>query len=528
MFSEYVGLTSLGKKKVDCWSDRNDKRPNEVSRGSGKKFWFDCDVCPHEFYSVLYSIKIGSWCPYCSGHTICKKKACNLCFNKSFASYDELTPNNTKKVDCWSDRNEKKPHDLSISNSKKIYFDCDNCPHEFCSTLNHISKGKWCPYCSHNPKRCEAEDCDFCFNKSFASYDGVTSSGKKKVNCWSDRNEKKPREISLRNHKKCYFDCDKCSHTFNTALHCITREIWCPYCAKKKRCMKEDCVLCFNNSFASYTGLTPLGKKKVDCWSNKNEKKPHDIAIGCGTKFYFDCDKCSHEFIKCINDINGNQGWCPYCSSPCKKLCSEENCDFCFNNSFASYNELSSLKKKKVDCWSDKNEKNPRDVAKCSSKKFHFDCDACSHDFYSTVANITWGNWCPHCKSSKGEKKITEYIQSLGYPDMYQKTFEQCRDKNCLRFDNMIDDCNILIEFDGRQHFESIEFFGGKTGYVKRRMHDVMKNKFCLENNYLLLRIAHTEIDYIEQLIDRAIYMHREGNTGIIFSNPSLYKRAYL
>jgi very-short-patch-repair endonuclease len=111
---------------------------------------------------------------------------------------------------------------------------------------------------------------------------------------------------------------------------------------------------------------------------------------------------------------------------------------------------------------------------------------------------------------------------------MSQKKFELCRDKHCLPFDNMIEDCNTLIEFDGGQHFESIEFFGGKTAYTKRRMHDVMKNKFCLENNYLLLRIAHTEIDYIEQLIDRAIYMHSEDKTGIIFSNPSLYKGAYL
>ena len=42
---------------------------------------------------------------------------------------------------------------------------------------------------------------------------------------------------------------------------------WCPYCAvpSKKTCNKEDCLTCFNKSFANFKGLTPSGKKKVDC-----------------------------------------------------------------------------------------------------------------------------------------------------------------------------------------------------------------------------------------------------------------------
>ena len=182
MFSEYAELTSSGKKKVDCWSDKNEKRPHEVSISNGKKFWFNCDVCPHEFHTVLASISIGRWCPYCANNNKkrCIGEDCDFCFNNSFASYDGLTSNGKKKVNCWSDKNEKRPHEVSISNGNKYYFDCDTCPHEFYSSLGHINNGSWCPYCSHNPKRCLDDDCEFCFNNSFASYDGVTSLGKKK------------------------------------------------------------------------------------------------------------------------------------------------------------------------------------------------------------------------------------------------------------------------------------------------------------------------------------------------------------
>ena len=76
---------------------------------------------------------------------------------------------------------------------KYKWFDCDKCPHEFESAIKHITSGSWCPYCSVPVKKmCDKEDCIHCFNNSFASYDKKTLSGKKKVDCWSDKNELKP------------------------------------------------------------------------------------------------------------------------------------------------------------------------------------------------------------------------------------------------------------------------------------------------------------------------------------------------
>jgi len=132
-----------------------------------------------------------------------------------------------------------------------------------------------------------------------------------KVECWSDRNEKRPYEVARCSNKKFYFDCDACPHEFYCSLNKISSGNWCPYCSNKKRCMEENCYLCFNNSFSSYDGLTSLGKMKVDCWSNINEKRPRDIAISSGKKFYFDCDVCSHEFTTGLNTIIAGS-WCSY------------------------------------------------------------------------------------------------------------------------------------------------------------------------------------------------------------------------
>ena len=83
------------------------------------------------------------------------------------------------------------------------------------------------------------------FNKSFATSD--------KVKCWdSEKNKLKPKDVSLCSNKKFWFNCDKCSHSFNIRLDSVNNGIWCSYCANKKLCDKEDCKICFDKSFASY------------------------------------------------------------------------------------------------------------------------------------------------------------------------------------------------------------------------------------------------------------------------------------
>ena len=43
---------------------------------------------------------------------------------------------------------------------------------------------------------------------------------------------------------------------------------------------------------------------KSKYWSTKNEGKPEDYALNSHKKFWFDCNKCGHEFINDLNHIN--------------------------------------------------------------------------------------------------------------------------------------------------------------------------------------------------------------------------------
>jgi len=58
-------------------------------------------------------------------------------------------------------------------------------------------------------------------------------------------------------------------------------------------------------------------------------------------------------------------------------------------------------------------------------------------------------------------------------------------------------DCNgtsktIVIEMDGIQHFEPVEFFGGEPTFKKNQERDARKDAFCCNNKIWLLRIDDT------------------------------------
>ena len=171
-------------EKAKYWSDKNKLTPNQVSLSSGKKFWFDCDKCPHDFKSRLNHVNRGKWCPYCSNRRLCEDIKCKFCLKKSFASHP--------KAKYWSKRNTLKPTPSHFKPLvKKFWFDCDKCPHDFEASLNAVTshstrrgipqKGTWCPYCV-SKKFCGDIECQFCFKKSFASHEKSKIFGLRKIN----------------------------------------------------------------------------------------------------------------------------------------------------------------------------------------------------------------------------------------------------------------------------------------------------------------------------------------------------------
>jgi len=64
------------------------------------------------------------------------------------------------------------------------------------------------------------------------------------------------------------------------------------------------------------------------------------------------------------------------------------------------------------------------------------------------------GCGCSKCQISKGEEKIQEYLKYNNIEYLNQKSFNDCRYKQLLKFDFYIPKYNMCIEYDGEQYFE--------------------------------------------------------------------------
>jgi len=114
---------------------------------------------------------------------------------------------------------------------------------------------------------------------------------------------------------------------------------------------------------------------------------------------------------------------------------------------------------------------------------------------------------CPKCKSSKGELSILKFLENNNINYTEQKKFQCCKFKRKLAFDFHLPDYNICIEYDGKQHFEPIEYFGGLYKFNDLKKRDNIKNNYCEKNNIKLLRIPYWNFNNIDDILIQSLKM---------------------
>jgi len=110
-------------------------------------------------------------------------------------------------------------------------------------------------------------------------------------------------------------------------------------------------------------------------------------------------------------------------------------------------------------------------------------------------------------KIYKGERKLLDILTDLGYEVTPEKKFTDCKSGKetyrCtrLKFDFYTTDKDgkeICVEFDGKQHFEPYEVFGGETRFQEQVKNDIIKKQYTKDNNIKLIRISYNDYKNIE------------------------------
>lgn len=145
-------------------------------------------------------------------------------------------------------------------------------------------------------------------------------------------------------------------------------------------------------------------------------------------------------------------------------------------------------------------------------------CTKCQKCFYCSPSNHLAGYGCKNCGGSKGEKIISNILSFHNIRFIREHTFDDLKDVQLLRYDFYLEQYNLLVEYDGKQHFYPVEYFGGEETYKKTVKHDNMKNEYAEIKGYNLLRIRYDE-DIKSSLICKLQYLINTYKFGSIEIN---------
>ena len=100
--------------------------------------------------------------------------------------------------------------------------------------------------------------------------------------------------------------------------------------------------------------------------------------------------------------------------------------------------------------------------------------------------------------------KFKEDFEIASKHQSKQKKFSELTGVNggLLSYDFYLPNHNILIEFQGKQHYEPIDRFGGEKHFTTQCIHDERKREYAKTNQINLLEISYLQIKQIESILE--------------------------
>lgn len=297
-----------------------------------------------------------------------------------------------------------------------------------------------------------------------------------------------------------------CSKTYKTKPQFFKNGKRCPYCSRNSVKTIDDIQVKIDKKYNFYYEV-------LDYYKEENRQK---ITVKCRKchlektldffSFYYKtkCDKCSN----CIKIKNNETKM-----EKDKKI---------LKNKFIKIIKRHQKDKEKKNANDEKfNNYSRRALEKnyyniiilektCNTTdKINIECKQCGTIFNTDFKHLMQGKGCPKCKASKGEKSIrsiltrnkVEFEEQVSFSDLI------CKKGGKLKFDFAVIDKDfnyILIEYDGKQHFEEKEQFGVKNKkekFIATKSRDGVKNKYCKNNNIKLIRIPYWDFNNIENIL---------------------------
>ena len=238
-------LATLFPEVADEWSDKNEKKPTEVTAFANSKAWWKCKICGYEWNTLISTCSGGSKCPCCSGYTFIKGK------NDLKSTYPLIAKE-------WSEKNlSLKPDEVNAKSRKNVWWRCSKCGNEWKSVINARVKGTVCPVCAER--------------EVLAGYNDLATTDSRLLSEWDyEKNKWKPTEVSRNSAKRAWW---KCRHGHSWSMKINERTVLNKGC---RICEQEYLSLFPALAISYYANLKGL---KVELGSDRLFGIPLDVYI---------------------------------------------------------------------------------------------------------------------------------------------------------------------------------------------------------------------------------------------------------
>lgn len=422
-------------------------------------------------------------CPTCIKEIFCHVNYINAgipaCIRKGCGNPDELSKRMVE-YRRWKFISTEKS---SSGWNRNVNFSCEN-GHDCSLTFKSLKKGGICMSCYNlkrkkqpinsckNQKKCLCSSliCEH-YNHGILYPDSASE--------WSDKNEISVFKVSPGSDKKYLFDCLICGVEYEQSLY--------------KRSIGQRCPYCNGTIFIPFErSLEYNSPHLAKEWSNDNVIKPSEIANASNKNVWWECSKCNHKWNAAVRGRVCDKKGCPRCN------CSNYDAMVGGHDYFIKrVKEIHGNKYTYIGIYQN------------NYTKIDILCNI--HGIFSQEPYIHLsGSGCPSCyydtHLSKGEERICVILDELKVEYQKQKKFPELCHKQQLKCDFYLPKFNLIVEYDGKQHF-------GLTGWSsdskdrlnERKYKDLIKDLYMVKNKINLLRIPYTRYTQIKDLIVTAI-----------------------
>lgn len=257
------------------------------------------------------------------------------------------------------------------------------------------------------------------------------------------------------------------------------------------------------NSLLSGRGCYYCGRKRIGNSSRNTQEElckelPEGISlIGEFKGVLYDtlvhCDKCNSTYKVKIHDLL-RRGYCAHCGNHYRKTTNTFKDDMyqMVGNEYILLSEFNTV-----------------------NDKVKIKHNLCNHSYYVTPHNFLRGRRCPYCNNSIGESIIEKVLKDLNIVHERQKKFKDLKLTKYLSYDFYLPELDILIEYQGEQHYKPVEYFGGELKFKNQIIRDKAKKDYAVRSKINLLCIPYKINSYFSIRKEIEDYIKQiSGNRG--------------